>query len=55
MSYTHLSQEERYQIRWLRKGGWLLEAIAAELHRAASTAIEASTPAGLAKRPYLYF
>lgn len=37
MSYTHLSQEERYQIRWLRKGGWLLEAIAAELHRATST------------------
>lgn len=29
MSYTHLSQWERYQIRWLRKGGWSLEDIAA--------------------------
>lgn len=37
MSYTHLSQEERYQIRWLRKGDWSLEDIAADLHRAAST------------------
>jgi IS30 family transposase len=37
MSYAHLSQEERYQIRWLRNGGWSLEDIAAELQRAAST------------------
>ena len=37
MSYTHLSQEERYQIRWLRRGGWSLEDIAAELQRAGST------------------
>jgi IS30 family transposase len=37
MSYTHLSQEERYQIRWLRKGSWSLEDIAAELQRAVST------------------
>ena len=37
MSYAHLSQEERYQIQWLRKGGWSLEAIAVELQRAAST------------------
>jgi IS30 family transposase len=37
MSYAHLSQEERYQIRWLRKGGWSLEAIGEELKRAAST------------------
>ncbi|HET7329883.1 IS30 family transposase, partial [Dyella sp.] len=37
MSYTHLSQEERYQIRWLHKGGWSLEAIAAQLQRAVST------------------
>jgi IS30 family transposase len=37
MSYAHLSQQERYQIRWLRKGGWSLAAIAADLHRASST------------------
>ncbi len=37
MNYAHLSQEERYQIRWLRKGGWSLEYIATELHRAPST------------------
>lgn len=37
MSYTHLSQEERYQIRWLRKGGWSLDDIAEELQRATST------------------
>jgi IS30 family transposase len=37
MSYAHLSQEERYQIRWLRKGGWSRAAIGGELHRAAST------------------
>lgn len=37
MGYAHLSQEERYQIRWLRRGGWLLEDIAAELQRAGST------------------
>lgn len=37
MSYAHLSQEERYQIRWLRKGGWSLADIAGEVHRAAST------------------
>lgn len=37
VSYAHLSQQERYQIRWLRKGGWSLAAIAADLHRASST------------------
>ncbi len=37
MNYTHLSQEERYQIRWLRRGGWSLEAIGSELHRSAGT------------------
>lgn len=37
MSYAHLSQEERYQIRWLRKEGWPLEGIGSELRRAAST------------------
>lgn len=37
MSYTHLSQEERYQIRWLRKGGWSLEGIGDRLRRAPST------------------
>ncbi|MGH8126184.1 MAG: IS30 family transposase, partial [Rhodanobacteraceae bacterium] len=37
MSYTHLSQEERYQIRWLRKGGWSLEDIGDELQRTAGT------------------
>lgn len=37
MSYTHLSQEERYQIRWLRKGGCSREAIGIELQRVPST------------------
>lgn len=37
MSYAHLSQAERYQIRCLHKGGWALAGIAAELQRAAST------------------
>ena len=37
MNYAHLGQEERYQIQWLRKGGWSLEAIGSELHRAPST------------------
>lgn len=37
MSYAHLSQEERYQIRWLRKGGWSLEDIGVKLQRATST------------------
>lgn len=37
MSYAHLSQEERYQIRWLRQGGWSLEDIGVNLQRAAST------------------
>lgn len=37
MNYAHLSQEERYQIRWLRNGGWSLEDIGDSLQRAAST------------------
>lgn len=37
MIYTHLSQEERYQIQWLRRGGWPLEDIGAQLRRAPST------------------
>lgn len=37
MNYTHLSQDERYQIQCLRRGGWELEAIAAGLQRAVST------------------
>lgn len=37
MGYTHLSQEERYQIRWLRKGGWSMEDIGLELRRSSST------------------
>ncbi|WHZ18316.1 MAG: Integrase, catalytic region [Rhodanobacteraceae bacterium] len=37
MSYAHLSQEERYQIRWLRNGGWTLEDIGLELRRSPST------------------
>ena len=37
MSYTHLSQNERYQIQCLRKGGFSLAAIGAELQRSAST------------------
>ncbi len=37
MSYAHLSQEERYQIQWLRKGGWSREDIGDKLQRAAST------------------
>lgn len=37
MSYAHLSQAERYQIRCSRKDGWPLEAIGVELQRAPST------------------
>lgn len=37
MSYTHLSQDERYQIQCLRKGGFALAAIGIELKRSAST------------------
>ena len=37
MSYTHLSQDERYQIQHLRKGGfWILE-IARQIDRAGTT------------------
>lgn len=37
MSYTHLSQNERYQIQCLRRGGFSLATIGAELQRSAST------------------
>ncbi|MGH8335922.1 MAG: IS30 family transposase [Gammaproteobacteria bacterium] len=37
MSYTHLSQDERYQIQHLRAGGFSLREIGAELERAATT------------------
>lgn len=50
MNYTHLSQDERYQIQCLRRGGWELEAIAAGLQRAVSTVSRElrrnATPAG---------
>jgi IS30 family transposase len=37
MGYTHLSQDERYQIQCLHKGGWRIEDIGSELRRAPST------------------
>lgn len=37
MSYTHLSQDERYQIQCLRRGGFRLEYIGAQLQRSIST------------------
>ncbi|MGH8111195.1 MAG: helix-turn-helix domain-containing protein, partial [Rhodanobacteraceae bacterium] len=37
MNCTHLSQDQRYPIRGLRRGGWSLQAIAVELQRASST------------------
>jgi len=37
MSYTHLSQSERYQIQWLKKAGFPLRQIAREMGRADST------------------
>ena len=37
MSYTHLSQDERYQIQHLHRGGFSAREISAELKRAATT------------------
>lgn len=37
MSYAHLSQDERYQIQHLRRGGFSAREISAELKRAATT------------------
>jgi len=37
MSYTHLSQDERYQIQHLHWGGFSSREISAELKRAATT------------------
>jgi len=37
MSYTHLSQEERYQIEWMMKGGWTLTEVARHMGRHATT------------------
>ncbi len=37
MSYTHLSQDERYQIQYLHRGGFSAREIGVELSRAATT------------------
>lgn len=37
MSYAHLSQDERYQIQPLHRGGFSAREISAELKRAATT------------------
>lgn len=37
MGYTHLSQDERYQIQYLRAGGFHPEQIAHQIHRAPTT------------------
>lgn len=37
MSYTHLSQDERYQIQYLHGGGFSARASGMELKRAATT------------------
>lgn len=37
MSYAHLSQDERYQIQWLHRGGFTSNGIAEQLQRAATT------------------
>ena len=37
MSYTHLSQEERYQIEWMMKGGWTLAEVARHIGRHVTT------------------
>ena len=43
MSYTHLSQETRYQIQGLREGGWSLREIGKQVSRDPSTITVASS------------